>query len=66
MKQGLDDAYVFCDLFLKTSKLKFALLNPDEQKQKIDIVVYLKDYTIYCDNTILLEAVFMILYDLYR
>ena len=64
MKQGLDEPYVFCDLVLKTSELKFAPLNPYEKKKKLDIIVYLKDHTIYCDNTILLEAVFMILYDL--
>ncbi len=64
MKQGLDEPYVFCDVVLKSSELKFAPLNPNDQKKKLDIVVYLKDYTIYCDNSILLEAVFMILYDL--
>lgn len=64
MKQGLDEPYIFCDLVLKTSELKFAPLNPDERKQKLDIVVYLKDYTIYCDNKILLEAVFIIMQDL--
>lgn len=64
MKQGLDDPYIFCDLVLKTSELKFAPLNSDEQKKKLDLIVYLKDQTIYCDNTILLEAVFMIMYDL--
>ena len=64
MKQGLDEPYIFCDLVLKSSELKFALLNPHEKKEKLDIVVYLKNYTIYCDNQILLEAVFMILYDL--
>ena len=64
MKQGLDDPYIFCDLVLKTSELKFAQLNPYDQKKKLDIIVYLKDYTIYCDNSILLEAIFMILYDL--
>ena len=64
MKLGRDEPYVFCDVVLKTSELKFAQLNPNDQKKKLDIVVYLKDYTIYCDNTILLEAVFMILYDL--
>lgn len=64
MKQGLDEPYIFCDLVLKTSELKFALLDPEEKKKKLDIIVYLKDYTIYCDNTILLEAVFMVMYDL--
>ncbi len=64
MKQGLDEPYIFCDLVLKTSELKFALINPDEQKKKLDIIIYLKDFTIYCGNTILLEAIFMILYDL--
>jgi hypothetical protein len=63
MKKGLDEPYVFCDVVLKSSELKFAILNPDEQKNKLDIIVYLKDYTIYCDNQILLEAVFMILYN---
>ena len=64
MKQGLDEPYIFCDLVLKSSEIKFAPLNPNDQKKKLDIIVYLKDYTIYCDNQILLEAVFMILYDL--
>jgi len=64
MKQGLDEPYVFCDLVLKSSELKFAPLNPNQQTKKLDIVIYLKDYTIYCDNQILLEAIFMILYDL--
>lgn len=64
MKQGLDEPYIFCDLVLKSSELKFAPLNLNNQKKKLDIIVYLKDYTIYCDNNILLEAVFMILYDL--
>lgn len=64
MKQGLDEPYIFCDLILKNSELKFAHLNPNDQNKKLDIVVYLKDYTIYCDYHILLEAAFMILYDL--
>ncbi len=64
MKQGLDEPYIFCDLVLKSSELKFAPLNPKIQKKKLDIIVYLKVYTIYCDNQILIEAVFMILYDL--
>lgn len=64
MKQGLDEPYIFCDLVLKSSELKFTHLNPNDQKKKLDIIVYLKDYTIYCDNQILLEAVFMIFYDL--
>jgi hypothetical protein len=64
MKQGLDEPYIFCDLVLKSSELKFAQLNPNDQKKKLDIVVFMKDYTIYCDNQILLEAVFMIMYDL--
>lgn len=64
MKLGLDEPYIFCDLILKTSELKFALLNPEEQKKKLDIVVYLKDFTIYCDNKILIEAIFIIVQDL--
>ena len=64
MKQGLDEPYIFCDVVLKSSELKFADLNPNDNKKKLDIIVYLKDYTIYCDNQVLLEAVFMILYDL--
>lgn len=64
MKQGLDEPYVFCDVVLKSSDLKFTQLNSNDQKKKLDIVVYLKDYTIYCENQILLEAIFMILYDL--
>ncbi len=64
MKQGLDEPYVFCDVVLKSSELKFAHLYPNDQKKKLDIIVYLKDYTIYCDSQIVLEAIFMILYNL--
>jgi len=64
MKQGLDEPYVFCDVVLKSSELKFAQLNPNDQNKKLDIVVYMKDYTIYCDNQILYEAVFVIMHDI--
>lgn len=64
MKQGQDTPYFFCDLVLKTSELKFAPLNPNELKKKLDIVVYLKDFSLYCNNKILLEAVFIIMQDL--
>ena len=64
MKQVLDEPYTFCELVLKSSELKFATLIVDEKKQKLDIIIYLKDFTIYFDNTILPEAVLMIPYNL--
>ncbi|MBC7524707.1 MAG: hypothetical protein H7239_09740 [Flavobacterium sp.] len=64
MEAGLDAPYVFCDLVIKTSDLKFSHLNPDSPKCKLDIIVHLKDYSIYFENKILLDAVFIVIQDL--
>ena len=64
MVDGLDKPYVFCDVVLKTSELKFLPLEHETNKTKLDVIVYLKDYSIYCNNKILLEAIFIIMQDL--
>lgn len=64
MIDGLDKPYIFCDLVLKTSELKFQPLEPTAANRKLDVIVFLKDYSIYCNSKILLEAVFIIMQDL--
>ncbi|MBC7748981.1 MAG: hypothetical protein H7Z76_10485 [Methylotenera sp.] len=64
MEAGLDTPYVFCDLVIKTSDLKFTPLNPDSPKSKLDIIIHLKDFSIYFENKILLDAVFIVVQDL--
>ena len=64
MKQGLDEPYFFCDLIIKTSEIKFAPLKLNEKNQKLDIVIYLKDYKVYRGSNILLDALLIIMQDL--
>lgn len=49
MEAGTDAPYILQDITLKTSDLKFIALEYDGEK-KIDIVVYLKNFTIYSLN----------------
>jgi len=63
MAAGLDKPYVFQDITLKASELKFTPHGIQSQK-KIDMVVYLKDFTVHCKNQNLLQVVFMIMQDL--
>lgn len=64
MEAGMDEPYIFCDLVMKTSDMKFTPLNPDSPKSKLDIMIHLIDYSIYYDNKILLDAVFIVVQDL--
>ena len=63
MKAGLDKPYVFQDITLKTSELKFIPFEYDCEK-KIDMIVYLKNFTIYSHNNNLLQLVYMMIQDL--
>ena len=63
MEAGLDKPYVFQDITLKTSELKFTPLEYDGEK-KIDIIVYLKNFTIYSHNNNLLQLVYIMIQDL--
>lgn len=63
MEAGLDKPYVFKDIILKASELKFMPLQYESEK-KIDMIVYLKDFTVHCKNKNLLQVVFIIMQDL--
>lgn len=63
MEAGLDKPYVFKDITLKASELKFMALEYENEK-KIDMIVYLKDFTVHCNNRNLLQVVFIIMQDL--
>lgn len=62
MESGLDKPYVFKDINLKASELKFMPFEYEGVK-KIDIIVYLKNFTIHCTNKCLLHMVFIIMQD---
>jgi hypothetical protein len=63
MEVGLDKPYVFKDIILKASDLKFRPFEYENEK-KIDMIVYLKDFTVHCKNKNLLQVVFIIMQDL--
>ena len=63
MEAGLDKPYIFQDITLKKSELKFIPFEYDGQK-KIDMIVYLKNFTIYSHNNNLLQLVYMMIQDL--
>ena len=63
MEAGLDKPYVFKDINLKASELKFM---PFEYlgNKKIDMIIYLKNFTIQCNNKNLLQVIFIIMQDI--
>ena len=63
MEAGLDKPYVFKDIELKASELKFMPFQYDDVK-KIDMIVYLKNFTVHCTNKNLLSVVFIIMQDI--
>lgn len=63
MEAGLDKPYVFKDIELKASELKFMPFQYDNVK-KIDMIVYLKNFTVHCTNKNLLHVVFIIMQDI--
>ncbi len=63
MEAGLDKPYVFKDINLKASELKFMPFQYEGVK-KIDMIVYLKNFTIHCNNKNLLQVVFIIMQDI--
>lgn len=46
---GEDQSYIMQDITLKTSELKFIPIQYDG-KTKVDIIIYLKNFTIYAHN----------------
>ncbi|RYZ98558.1 MAG: hypothetical protein EOP47_19060 [Sphingobacteriaceae bacterium] len=63
MEVGLDKPYVFKDIELKASELKFMPFQYEDVK-KIDMIVYLKNFTVHCTNKNLLSVVFIIMQDI--
>lgn len=63
IEAGIDEPYVFQDIILKTSELKFIPFEYDREK-KIDMIVYLKNFTIYSHNKNLPTLINIMLQDL--
>ena len=61
---GLDEPYIFHEITLKASELKFLTLDYDEKTHKFDIIVFLKNYNLYCDTKTLEQAIFIIMQDI--
>ena len=62
--EGLDNPYIFPEITIKTSEIKFLPLGYDEESKKIDITVYLKNYNIHCDTRTWEQALYIIMQDL--
>lgn len=62
MEARLDKPYVFKDIVSERSELKFTAFSY-ESENKIDVVVYLKNFIMYCNNKNLLQAVITIIED---
>lgn len=63
LEAGLDKPYVFKDIILKASELKFMPFEYENEK-KIDMIVYLKNFTVLCNNKNLLHVVYIIIQDI--
>ena len=61
---GLDEPYIFHEMTLKASELTFLPLKYHEVTHKVDIVVFLKSYNLYCDTKTLQQAIFIIMQDI--
>jgi hypothetical protein len=61
---GLDDPYIFQDITLRISDLKFKTLQYSENFGKLDIMIFLQNYDLLCNNKILPQAIFIIMQDL--
>ena len=61
---GLDEPYVFQEITIKTSEIKFFFLSYDEKTKKLNIIVYLKNYNIHCDTKTWKQAIYIIMQDL--
>jgi len=62
LENGLDKPYIFQDLQLKASELSFLPLESSDG-DKIDLVIYLRRFTLYARNKNLLQLIFIIMQD---
>ena len=60
----LDNPYIIPDISLKKSYSVFTPLNPHKISQKQNIMIYLKNNQVLCNNESLNQAIFIILQDL--
>ena len=61
--KGLDEPYIFQELTIKTSEIKFLPLHYDGKIKKLDIIIYLKNYTINCNTKTWQQIIYIILQD---
>lgn len=61
---GLDKPYIFQEITLKASEFKFLTLEYHKKTHKFDIIVFFKNYNLYCDTKTLQQAIFIILQDI--
>lgn len=61
---GLDDPYIFQEITIKTSDIKFLPLHYDASSNKLDIIMYLKNYNIRCNTKTWQQVIYIILQDL--
>ncbi|WP_100612947.1 hypothetical protein [Confluentibacter lentus] len=61
---GLDDPYIFPEITIKTSEIKFLPLDYDVNSNKLDIIMYLKNYHIRCNTKTWQQVIYIILQDL--
>lgn len=62
LEKGLDKPYVMHDITLKASELKFVPFEEDGS-QKLDLIIYLRQYTMFAPDANLLQLVFYIMQD---
>ncbi|WP_445737618.1 hypothetical protein [Mariniflexile sp.] len=62
--EGLDEPYIFQEITIKTSEIKFLPLDYDINSNKLDIIIYLKNYNIHCNTKTWQQAIYIILQDL--
>jgi len=60
---GLDEPYVFQEITIKTSEIKFLPLHYDAKIKKLDIIIYLKNYTTNCNTKTWQQIIYIILQD---
>jgi hypothetical protein len=59
----LEQPYIIQEVTLKTNEPKFLPLKYDLQTNKIDIIIFVKNYHLYCDTKTLEQAIFIIMQD---
>jgi hypothetical protein len=57
----LDSPFIIKDINLKENQVQFIPINLERDSKKQTIQIHLKNYTIYCSNKTLIQAIFFIL-----